>query len=128
MWCKNCGKEYGTESNCPDCGEAGIITPTLSWGKTELGALSKDWPLDESGNPVAPAFLVHRSTVGMEDEMTVNFLNAYGIPAIRLYPNDGDFAKIIIGVSGVGADIYVPMTLKDDAISLLEGEIIEDEL
>ena len=124
MWCSNCGKDYGEGANCPDCGKEGTGLPSLEWGRSELpGELMKKWPKDESGAPVPAVFLAHRSFMGMEDEMTVNLLQAYGIPVVRRYPNDGDFARLMLGVSGNGTDIYVPESMREEALLLIEGEV-----
>ena len=124
MWCKNCGKDYGEGRVCPDCGNAGEAMPELSWGFGQMpGKLLEKWPADESGQPVKPAFLVHRSSIGMDDEMTVNLLDACGIPALCTYPNDGDFGRVILGISGSGTDIYVPETMREEALLLIEGEV-----
>lgn len=53
--------------------------------------------------------------------MIVNLLEAYGIPCIRQYPNDGDFGRLILGTSGTGVEIYVPKTMYEDAVNLSEG-------
>ena len=54
----------------------------------------------------------------MSDEMLVNLLGAYGIPALKQYPNDGDFGRLILGISGPGTDIYVPKSMYEDAVNL----------
>ena len=54
-------------------------------------------------------------------------LEAYGIPTIRQHPNDGDFGKLILGMSGSGVDIYVPETELAAALELLNGEVVEDD-
>lgn len=123
MWCKNCGKEYGEQAQCPECGMDGIPTPELSWGSSAPGQLLEKWPKDEKGEPVKAAFLVNRSNVGMDDEFTANLLETYGIPVIRRYPNDGDFGRLIIGVSGSGTDLYVPETMKEEALLFIKGEV-----
>jgi len=123
MWCSNCGKEYGQGRVCPDCGTEGVPVPTLAWGREELpGELMERWPKDENGVPIKPVYLVHKSFLGMEDKMTVSLLEAYNIPTICRYPNDGDFARLMLGVSGNGTDIYVPETMKEEALLLIEGE------
>ena len=82
------------------------------------GALMEKWPRDERGEPVRPAFLAFRSSTD---------LDAYGIPAMILHPGDGDFGKVILGISGTGSRIYVPETMLDDAKALMEAET-DDEL
>ena len=124
MWCVNCGKDYGEGALCPDCGSEGVKMPKLVWGRDRLpGELTEIWPKDEKGQPVKAVFLAHRSFVGMEDVMTVSLLEAYGIPVMRRYPHDGDFARLMLGVSGNGTDIYVPENMKEEALLLIEGEL-----
>ena len=95
-------------------------------GKTP-GELSEKWPKDENGEPVTPKFLAHRMSVDMADTLLVNMLEAYGIPALVLHPGDGDFGKVILGMSGFGSDIYVPETMYEEAKELMEAEP-DDEL
>ena len=53
-------------------------------------------------------------------------LEAYGVPCVRQYPNDGGFGKLIMGMSGTGVDIYVPQSMLNDALTLCEG-VPDDE-
>jgi hypothetical protein len=123
MWCINCGKDYGPGEFCPDCGAAGTAVPAPRWGRQALaGALLDRWPRDERGEIIEPVFLVHRTALDMADTMTVNLLEAYGIPALRQYPNDGSFGTVIMGMAASGTDIFVPETMREEALSLLEGE------
>ena len=36
----------------------------------------------------------------MDDVLLVNMLEAYGIPCLKNYPGDGQFGKIMLGMSG----------------------------
>ncbi|MGI5984854.1 MAG: hypothetical protein ACOX7O_03265 [Oscillospiraceae bacterium] len=90
------------------------------WSKSFPGKIYKDWP-KKDGKPEEPVFLKHITSVDMEDEMLINMLRAYGIPAIRQYPSNGSFGKVVLGISGEGADIYVPASMLQDAISLIGG-------
>lgn len=87
-----------------------------------------NWPKDENGEPVPPAFLEHLSTQQMEAEVEMNLLRAYGIPVIPQYPNDGSFGLVVIGLPGGGIDLFVPETLLDDARNILSGDIIADDM
>lgn len=98
------------------------------WGRRLTGDLLRKWPKDENGEPVEPVFLTHCMSLDMRDEMIVNLLEAYGIPCIRQYPNDGDFGRLIIGMSGPGVDIYVPKNMYEDAVNLSEGSAEYEEL
>jgi len=100
----------------------------LEWGRRLTGELLKRWPKDEKGEPVEPVFLTHCLSLDMSDEMLTNLLEAYGIPCLKLYPNDGDFGRLMLGMSGTGTDIYVPLTMYDDAINLSEGSAEYEQL
>jgi len=95
-----------------------------SFGKPKKGL---PWPNGEDGNPVPPAFLTHLSAVGLEGQIAISLLESEGIPVVTQHPNGGDFGKIIIGFSGTGLDLYVPMPLLEDARGLLESEEFEDD-
>ena len=86
------------------------------------GALLKKWPCGAEGEPVAPAFLTHCKCNDMEDQLIVNMLSAYGIPALCVHPGDGAFGQVVLGMSGTGTDILVPEILLDDAKALMEAE------
>ncbi|MGN1002398.1 MAG: hypothetical protein ACI4PC_06465 [Oscillospiraceae bacterium] len=96
------------------------------WGRRP-GELYEKWPKNEAGEPVPPRFLIHCSSLDMEDTMTVNMLESYGIPAVILHPGDGDFGKVLLGMSGTGSSIYVPETMYEDAKTIMEAEP-DDEL
>ena len=96
------------------------------WGFHQYGELNALWPKREDGSPVPPVFLAHLPESQLEAEMAVNLLSAYGIPAVCEYPNDGVFGKIILGLSGAGADIFVPETMLEDARNIISSDIQED--
>lgn len=123
MWCATCNREYETGTACPVCGGALTERPKPQWGSARKpGELLKNWPLDESGEYLAPTFLTHCSNQDLDDELLINMLSAYGIPCLRQYPNDGEFGRLILGMAGSGVDIFVPATMLEDAKALLEGE------
>ena len=83
----------------------------------------------DAGEFVASKFLAWRQCVDLADEFLVNMLEAYGIPVLRRYAGDGSFGKVVLGMSGTGAELFVPETLYDTAKELMEAEIAtEDEL
>ncbi len=90
------------------------------------GELYKKWPKDENGDPVAPKLLIHISSLDMADTMIVSMLESFGIPALVSHPGDGDFGKLVLGMSGTGSCIYVPETMYEQAKELMEAE--PDEL
>ena len=93
------------------------------WGRSLPGDLLKCWPRDADGELVPPAMLTKCTGVDMDDVLLVNMLEAYGIPCLKNYPGDGQFGKIMLGMSGYGVEILVPETLLADAQALwLRGE------
>lgn len=97
------------------------------WGSALSGPILKRWPKDEKGEPEEPVFLCHCSNTNFSDELKVNMLEAYGIPCLRVFPGDGSFSSLILGVSGQGVEIFVPASLREDAVKLCEEES-NDEL
>lgn len=97
------------------------------WGLAPDDDIFRRWPKDESGEPEEPAFLCHCTNTNFSDEVKVNMLEAYGIPCLRVFPGDGSFGSLILGVSGQGVEIYVPSGLYEDALKLCEEES-NDEL
>ncbi len=101
-----------------------------SWGKSVSGELFERWPKDENGEPEEPVFLGNAVNLNLFDELTVNMLEAYGIPCIRKYPGNGSFGKLILGMSGEGTEIYVPKSMLEDAAALCKGTadtVVEEE-
>jgi len=84
------------------------------------------WPNGEDGEPVAPAYLKHISGGPLDLELVLNMLEAYGIPHVGEYPNNGEFGKLIFGHPPSGMEIYVPETMLEDAQNILDAEIVED--
>ena len=97
------------------------------YGRSPLpGELFEAWPKNEAGDPVAPKMLTHLTSLDMADTMLVSMLRAYGIPAMIIHPGDGDFGKVVLGMSGTGSCVFVPETMYEDAKILMEAE--PDEL
>ena len=86
-----------------------------------------NWPEDENGNPVEPAFLEHLGANEMEVELELSLFRAYGIPVICRRPNDGDFGRLVLGFSGPGTDLFVPKTMLEDAMNIMSGDIEPEE-
>lgn len=101
--------------------------PRLEWGRNLPGELLEKWPKDESGAPVGAAFLTSSAQLDLADTVIRSLLEAYGIPCVIRYPNNGGFGNLMLGVSAEGVDIYVPETLLADAKNILEGEAQDDE-
>lgn len=127
MWCPNCKAEFDVSiKTCPHCELELVDTfpealPKAEWGSSAPGRVMKTWPKNGHGEPEQAAFLKHCSSLDMEDEMLLNMLLAYGIPAVKQYPENGQFGKVVLGMSGEGTDIFVPASLLSDARALIGG-------
>lgn len=77
-----------------------------------------DWPIGEDGTPVAPVFLFSAENTS-DYETRLTLMRAYGIPVLTKIPNQAFFSPVIFGTMLIGADLYVPETLLEDAKALL---------
>ncbi len=96
-----------------------------NWGFAKFD-LSERWPRDASGDFEEPAFLRFASELDMEADMLMNLLEAYSIPVVCKYANNGDFGRVIMGTSGTGVELYVPKSLLEDARDILSSEAEEE--
>ena len=99
----------------------------MSWGLEKKGDTELTWPLDENGDPIAPAYLTHIGGGPLDMELTLNLLEAYGIPHVSEFPNNGLFGKLIMGHPPSGMEIYVPETMLEDAQNLLNADIVDED-
>ena len=86
-----------------------------------------EWPKNENGEPIPPAYLTHISGGPLDMELTLNLLEAYDIPHVCGYPNNGLFGKLIMGHPPSGMEVFVPETQLEDALNILSADILEDE-
>ena len=84
------------------------------------------WPNDENGEPVPPKFLTHIHGGPLDMELTLNLLQAYGIPHCCEYPNNGLFGQLIMGYPPGGMEVFVPETMHEDAQNILGADIVDD--
>jgi len=96
----------------------------LNWNFKKKKAL--EWPNDENGEPVPPVYLTHISGGPLDTELTLNLLEAYGIPYVCEYPNNGLFGKLIMGFPPGGMQVFVPEHLLEDANNILDADVYED--
>ena len=101
----------------------------ISWGRGNNGRLLDRWPKNADGTPEEPVFLTRVSSLDMSDELTVNMLEAYNIPCLKVYPGNGAFGKLVLGMSGEGMDILVPQSMYEQASELINDSegVFEDE-
>jgi hypothetical protein len=98
-----------------------------NWFFSKKKKLKDSWPKDSGGALVRPTLLTHVGGSALDMQMTISLLEAYGIPAIDHYPNDGEFGRMMIGHAGGGMDIYVPETMLVEAQDILSAEVVEEE-
>ena len=99
---------------------------SVSWGKSRSGELLENWPRNSAGEPEEPALLCHCKCLDMSDQLRMNMLKAYGIPCLCADHGDGNFGRLILGMSGEGVDIFVPKSLLEDALALCEEDQHEE--
>ena len=88
--------EGGNIINKPD------VLEVLLWGCLdfmEKKKLKDVWPKREDGTEV-PRLSDPYGGTPMDEQILLTMLEAYGIPAVTQYPNDGSFGKVILGVAG----------------------------
>jgi hypothetical protein len=86
-----------------------------------------EWPKNDDGETVPPAFLTHIHGGPFDMELTLNLLEAYRIPHVCEYPHNGLFGKMILGHPPGGMDVFVPETLLEDAQNILSADIVEED-
>ena len=87
----------------------------------------QQWPNGENGEPIPPVFLMQIYGGPLDTELTFNLLEAYGIPYICEYPNNGLLGKLILGFPSAGIDIFVPETQLEDAQNILNADSYEND-
>ena len=86
-----------------------------------------EWPKRDDGEAVAPVFFKHVHGGPLDTELTLNLLEAYGIPYTCEYPNNGLFGKLILGHSPGGMRVFVPETMLEDAQNVCSADVFYDE-
>ena len=102
--------------------------PKIDWGSYRYSDLYERWPKGADGEPEPPVLLARKNSVDMGAELLVNMLEAYQIPCLTVYPGDGSFGRVVLGMSGPGVDIYVPESYYSDAKELSKGDSNYEEL
>ena len=138
LYCNKCEKSFDEDlKTCPDCG--GRLVECTEDCSTCSAACGQDddhddhdgcddscdtglWPRDDEGKPVKPALLTTVMGTQVDYEMTISLLQSFGVPTIRDFPNDIQNAKILLGFSGAGMDVYVPENMLELAKELLSSE------
>lgn len=121
-WCPVCNAT-AEETVCPRCGEIMRPLPRAQWGRGQTaGALWEAWPRDDQGEREEPVFLCHCTCTDMEGQLVMGKLQAYGIPVLAQLPGDGSFGALVLGISGLGVDLFVPVSQVEDARELMKEE------
>ena len=97
------------------------------WDVSFERAVVGGWP-EKDGSPEEPAFLEHIAGSRTELDMERNMLWAYGIPTVCRYPNDGEFGNIMVGFAGGGVDIFVPVSMLEDAKNIISCDLSHQEI
>lgn len=100
---------------------------SINWGRALHGELLERWPKTEGGEPEKPELLCCCKNIDLSDELLTNMLEAFGIPCLRVYPGDGVFGRLILGVSGQGVEVYVPQSMLEDARELCKAQPDQSE-
>lgn len=88
--------------------------------------LLSSWPKRADGQPESPAFLANLQDVGGIADMSIAMLESFGIPVLKKYRSGGGAGRIVLGFSGYGADLFVPVSRLEEAKALLEAP--EDDI
>ena len=97
------------------------------FSKKPKKASGPEWPTGDDGEAVPPAFLTHIHGGPLDLELTLNLLEAYGIPHVSEYPNNGLFGKLILGHPPGGMVLFVPETMLEDAQNVLNADILDED-
>lgn len=98
----------------------------LNWKISKHKNPIDNWPKDGNGELVPPVYLTHVHGGPVDTELTINLLEAYSIPVVTKYPNNGEFGKVILGFSASGIDLYVPEIMLEDAQNILNADAYEE--
>ena len=99
----------------------------FKWGRKKFDRISERWPKQENGESVPPVLFQHIQGAEIDVEMTVNLLEAYGIPVLRKASGDGTLGEVLLGASGFGVDIFVPENMLEDAQNVVSADIVEED-
>ena len=83
--------------------------------------LLRAWPKDSQGQPDEAVLLANLQDSGGVADMTADLLEAFGIPVLKRYRDGGQLGRLVLGFSGYGTDLYVPVSRLEEAQALLEA-------
>ena len=130
-FCPNCRDEFTVGVTvCPDCRLALVPEQheppdtNVPWDKTP-GMWPKDWPEDESGQPLPRALLLD-TIEEHELNNALMKLRGYGVPCFAIPAVGAIVMPQIVGRNLYGGMIYVPEPLLEDARVLLTPAPIDE--
>lgn len=91
------------------------------WGRSLPGDLLKRWPRRCGRRTGAPGAADQVHGRGYGRRAAGQYAGGLWHPLPEKLPGDGQFGKIMLGMSGYGVEILVPETLLADAQALQEG-------
>lgn len=93
------------------------------WARSRQG-VPENWPKDADGRPEQAARLAIQWELDSMADITLSLLESFGIPAFKA----GTQGKVIFGFSGLGVELYVPVSRLEEAQALLKaGEAAPEE-
>ena len=87
----------------------------ISFWARQKHDLFERWPVNEQGEKEPAAYLTDVQDSGGMADMTIALLESCGIPCVREYKEEGAMGRIILGFSGYGASLYVPVSRLEEA-------------
>jgi len=81
----------------------------------------ENWPTRGDGTPEPPAHLVNCVGMDLDQTITTTMLESFGIPYLLYSQIKSSAGKTIVGCIAQNGDIYVPESLRDTALALLNG-------
>ena len=96
-------------------------------GASLPGDLYERWPKDEAGQPEPPVYLCTARASTWTRRCSSRVWRRSASRACANTPNDGQFGKLILGISGSGVDIFVPASVWEDACELIRESDDETE-
>ena len=85
-----------------------------------------DWHIDAQGEKEKAVLLTSTFDSTADADMLISLLAAYRIPCFKYFDYEGGAGKVINGLSGYGASLYVPASLLEDAKEILEAQPVEE--
>ena len=84
-------------------------------------ALLENWPKDAGGRPEEKALLCTERDVPGDLAIFCSMLESFGVPFFTRRMGAAEYLHVLVGRSGTGAEVYVPVSRLEEAQALLEA-------